>query len=93
MNNNLKNKKILILGFSTTGIASAKYFVKQNALVYISEFNKMQEKNKALVEELKNLGIEIEFEGHSENFINNSDFCILSPSPKKRTPRNHAWFL
>ena len=80
MNNNLKNKKILILGFSTTGIASAKYFVKQNALVYISEFNKMQEKNKALVEELKNLGIEIEFEGHSENFINNSDFCILSPS-------------
>ena len=46
MNNELKNKKILILGFSTTGIASAKYFAQQNALVFISEFNQMQEKNK-----------------------------------------------
>lgn len=80
MNNELKNKKVLILGFSTTGVASAKYFAHQEANVYISEYSKMQEKNKSQVEELKNLGIKIEFEGHSEEFINNSEFCILSPS-------------
>ncbi len=80
MNNSLKNKKILILGFSTTGIASAKYFASAGANVFISEFSEMQEKNQTKLKELQALGIKIEFNGHSEEFINNSDFCILSPS-------------
>ncbi|MBQ4646821.1 MAG: UDP-N-acetylmuramoyl-L-alanine--D-glutamate ligase [Candidatus Gastranaerophilales bacterium] len=78
--NNLKNKKILILGFSTTGIAAAKYFIKKEAQVYISEFKELEEKNISLANELKIQGINLEFNGHSENFINNADFCILSPS-------------
>ena len=78
--NNIKNKKILILGFSVTGIACAKYFANREANVYISEYNEQQEKNQTKIEELKSLGIKIEFNGHSEDFICNSDFCILSPS-------------
>ena len=77
---NLSNKKILILGYSVTGISSAKYFISKGAKVYISEF---KDKNDLNVEELQNLldkGIKVEFLGHSDEFINGSDFCILSPS-------------
>ena len=77
---NFQNKKVLILGFSTTGIAAARYFIKQEANVYISEFSELKEKNATIVEELKEKGAKIEFNGHSEEFITNSDLCILSPS-------------
>lgn len=76
----LKDKKILILGFSTTGIASAKYFKSKGADVFISEFSPMKDSQQKDFDELKNLGINIEFEGHTDSFINNAEFCILSPS-------------
>lgn len=78
--NNLENKKILILGFSTTGIAAAKYFAKHNAQVFVSEFEKIKEKDALRIEELEKQGVKIEFGGHSEEFISNCEFCILSPS-------------
>ena len=78
--NNLENKKILILGFSTTGVACAKYFAKQKANVFISEFCELKEKNVTLASEIESLGVNLEFNGHSDEFINNTDFCILSPS-------------
>ncbi|MBQ8635717.1 UDP-N-acetylmuramoyl-L-alanine--D-glutamate ligase [bacterium] len=78
--NNLKNKKILILGFSLTGVACAKYFAQNEANVFISEYNQESNKDKEKIEVLKSQNIKIEFGGHSEEFINNSDFCILSPS-------------
>ena len=77
---NLENKKILILGFSTTGVACAKYFAKQNAKVFVSEYCELKEKNVELAHELENLGIKLEFNGHSDEFIKNAKFCILSPS-------------
>ncbi len=80
MDNNLKNKKVLILGFSTTGIAAAKYFQSQGADVYLSEFNKKSDKDQNEIDKLLSLNIKIEFEGHSDEFINNAEFCILSPS-------------
>ena len=80
MDNNLKNKKVLILGFSTTGIAAAKYFQSQGADVYLSEFNKKSDKDQNEIDKLLSLNIKIEFEGHSDEFINNADFCILSAS-------------
>ena len=58
---NLKNKKVLILGFSTTGIACAKYFANAGADTYISEFN--EKKDNKTVSELETLGIKIEFNG------------------------------
>ena len=45
---NLKNKKVLILGFSTTGIACAKYFANAGADTYISEFNEKKDNKKYL---------------------------------------------
>ena len=69
-----QNKKILILGFSLTGVACAKYFAQYKANVYVSEFNEIQEKDKTLVEELNSMNVHLEFGGHSDEFINNSEF-------------------
>lgn len=80
MKDNLKNKKILILGFSTTGTAAAKYFVSKGADVYISEFEDKKEKDNELIATLENQGVKLEFKGHSDEFIEGSEFCILSPS-------------
>lgn len=77
---NLENKKVLILGFSTTGVACAKYFANKNANVFVSEYSELKEKDKQLAKELENLGVNLEFSGHSEEFINNAEFCVLSPS-------------
>ena len=76
----LRNKKILILGFSTTGTACAKYFRLKGADTYVSEYSQMSDKQKEDYEELKNLGVNIEFGGHSDEFLKNAEFCILSPS-------------
>lgn len=77
---NLENKKVLILGFSTTGIAAAKYFINKKAHVFISEYEELKEKNIIQAKELENLGVKLEFKGHSDEFIKDADFCILSPS-------------
>ena len=77
---NLKDKKVLILGFSTTGCAAAVYFNKLGANVFVSEFSERLEKNNEKIDELEKLGIKIEFSKHSDEFINNSEFCVLSPS-------------
>lgn len=79
-NNILKEKKVLILGFSLTGVASAKYFAQQGANVYISEFSQINEKDRDLLDEVKKLGIKTEFNGHSDEFLEGAEFCILSPS-------------
>lgn len=86
MDNNLKNKKVLILGFSTTGVSAAKYFKAQGADVYLSEFNKKSDKDQDKINELLSLGINLEFEGHSDDFINGADFCVLSPSIPTDSP-------
>lgn len=80
MDNNLNNKKVLILGFSTTGVSAAKYFKTHGAEVYLSEFGDKNTKNQDEVNELLSLNINIEFGGHSDEFINGADFCIVSPS-------------
>ena len=78
--NKLSNKKILILGFSVTGISAAKYFISKGADVYISESKAKDNINIEELESLENKGIKVEFSGHSDEFINNSELCILSPS-------------
>ena len=78
-----KNKKILVLGYSITGVAAAKYLAKNGASVYLSE---VKERTNQDTKELENLGVQIEFNGHSEEFINNAAFAILSPSIPPKTP-------
>ena len=72
------DKKVLILGFSRSGISAAKYLNSKGADCYITEI-KTQSKDEELINELKKEGIKIEFGGHSEEFINDSYIAITSP--------------
>lgn len=76
----IESKKVLVVGFSTTGIAAAKYLHNKGMDVYITENNELSSKNKDLVEDLTSKGIKIEFGAHSDEFIEGVNFAILSPS-------------
>jgi len=78
--NNSKNKKVLIIGFSTTGIAAARYFVHLGYDVYISESGDKAQKNQSLIDEMESLNVKMEFCSHSDEFIQGAKFAILSPS-------------
>ena len=55
-------------------------YVPKPDLGDIKESKAKDDVNTEELESLENKGIKIEFSGHSEEFINNSEFCILSPS-------------
>ena len=73
------DKKVLILGLSKSGIAAAKYLSEKGADCYITEYKPLEDKDRELVEELNNLGIQVETGGHSDEFINDSYIAITSP--------------
>ncbi len=77
---NVENKKVLIVGFSTTGTASAKYLKSKGFDVYLTEKNPLAPKNKDKAQELEKLGIKLEFSVHSDEFTDGVNFAILSPS-------------
>ncbi len=83
---NLSGKKVLIIGFSLTGKKSAEFFVKSGAEVYITEAKEKTSKDEDEIKKLENLGVKLEFGGHSGEFLNNTDFAIISPSIKDDSP-------
>lgn len=77
-------KKVLILGLSKSGISAAKYLVGAGEYdVYLTESK--SEVDKAQVEELKSIGVKIEFGGHSDEFIEGADFAVTSPGIPPRS--------
>lgn len=72
-------KKVLVLGLSKSGIAAAKFAKKHGAVVYLTEGKDVSPEKLYKVDELKNLGINIEYGAHSDEFINNADLVVTSP--------------
>lgn len=72
-------KKVLVLGLSKSGIAAAKLAKKHGAVVYLTEGKDVTSENLYKVEELKDLGINVEYGAHSDEFINNADLVVTSP--------------
>jgi len=73
-----KGKKVLIVGCGTSGVAAAKYLVKQGARVMITDTKQRTE----LAEPLKELGdlkVEFEFGGHTEKSFLGAELIIVSP--------------
>ncbi len=81
----LRDKKVLILGLSVTGLGVAKFLSATGALCHISEFDKKKENSPEHIEAL-DLGASLEFGGHSEEFIRGSEFAIISPSIPQNAP-------
>lgn len=85
MKKNWYDKKVLILGLSKSGIAAAKYLSGKCANVYITESREEKPEDKALIEELKALDIQVEMGGHSDEFINDSYLAVASPGIPPRS--------
>jgi len=76
----VRGKKVLVLGLSKSGIAAAKFAKKHGADVFLTEYNDVTTKEQSdKVKELEDLGIHVEYNGHSDNFIKKSDLAVTSP--------------
>ncbi len=73
------DKKILILGFSRSGVSAAKYLNSKGAECYISDAKEYTDKDNNKLKELNDLGIQVEFKGHSAEFIDDAYIAITSP--------------
>ena len=73
------DKKVLVLGFSKSGISAAKYLNKVGADVYITEFRAEKPEDAEVLNELKAAGINVEFGGHSDEFIKDAYIAVTSP--------------
>ena len=71
--------KVLVLGFSRSGIAAAKLAKKRGFDVYLTEGKSLSPEKSEQVEDLKSSGINVEFGGHSDEFIEGANFVITSP--------------
>ena len=78
-NQDLRGQKVLVLGLSKSGIAAAKLAKRHGADVYLSEGNDVSQDRLHLVEELRELGINVEYGGHSDTFISRSHYAVTSP--------------
>lgn len=74
-----KDKKVLVLGFSKSGISAAKFLKSKGADVYITEFRDETTDDRNNINEVIGLGINVEFGGHSDEFIKGSVIAITSP--------------
>jgi len=73
-----KAKKVLIVGCGNSGVAAAKFLVKQGARVMITDTKQRTE----LAEPLKELGdlkVDFEFGGHTERSFMGAELIIVSP--------------
>ena len=75
-----KDKKILIMGFSLSGKAAARYLADKGCNIYITEHREQKPDDEKEVNELTSKGIKIEFGGHSDEFLKDVDLAITSPS-------------
>ena len=73
------SEKVLVLGLSKSGIASARFLNKKGASVFITEAKEPKEEYINEISELKALGIQIETGGHSDEFIKGSSYAVTSP--------------
>ena len=75
----LFDKKVLILGFSKSGISAAKYLNNVGANVYITEYRDKKTEDDESLKKLENTGTQVEFGGHSNEFIKDAYIAVTSP--------------
>ena len=74
-----RERKILVLGLSKSGISAAKYLNKHGADVYITESRERKDEDNKTIAELELLGIKVEMGSHSDEFIKDSYIAVTSP--------------
>ena len=74
-----RERKVLVLGLSKSGISAAKYLNKHGADVYITESRERKDEDNKTIAELELLGIKVEMGSHSDEFIKDSYIAVTSP--------------
>lgn len=74
----LKNKQVLIVGLAKTGVSLAHFLVKYGAQVTISD-HKSSAELAYYLEQVEELPLKLELEGHNPKSFLNKDYVILSP--------------
>ena len=74
----LKDKQILIVGLAQTGVSLARFLIKYGAQVTISD-HKSEAELARYLEQVEDLSIQLELEGHTLKSFLKKDYVILSP--------------
>ncbi|MBT0653317.1 UDP-N-acetylmuramoyl-L-alanine--D-glutamate ligase [Geomobilimonas luticola] len=74
----LKNKKILVVGLARTGVAVARFLVKQGAQVTITDM-KGEADLASWLDKLAGLPVTLELGGHDEERFRTADLIVVSP--------------
>ncbi len=74
----LINKKVLVVGLGTTGIATSLFLKEKGAKVTVSEI-RSEDKLLPTVQRLRNLGIKVEAKEHKRETFLSSDLIVVSP--------------
>ena len=74
----LKGKKIAVIGLGKTGVYLSRFLLKHGAEVLISDHKSEAELSSSL-EEVQDLPIKFELEGHNPKSLIQQDYVILSP--------------
>lgn len=85
-----ENKKILVLGMARSGYEVSKFLVKRGNTVILNDSGKEEKQNKEQVEELRKLGVELIFDSHPDDLLDNSfDYLIKNPG----VPIDHKYVI
>jgi len=74
----IRGKKIAVIGLGKTGIALSRFLLKYGAEVLISD-HKSEAELSANLENVQNLPLKFELEGHNPKTLTQQDCVILSP--------------
>ncbi|HEK84777.1 MAG TPA: UDP-N-acetylmuramoyl-L-alanine--D-glutamate ligase, partial [Candidatus Aminicenantes bacterium] len=73
----LKNKKVIVVGFGKTGMALCDFLLDQQAIITVND--KKPENQLARVDLYKSRGVNFETGGHSLELFKRADLIVLSP--------------
>ncbi len=74
-----QNKRISILGFARSGVSTALYLAARGARIKLSDAGPYNESKAFDVAKLESLGVEIEFDGHSDATVDDAELIVTSP--------------
>ncbi|MDI7258699.1 MAG: UDP-N-acetylmuramoyl-L-alanine--D-glutamate ligase [Thermodesulfobacteriota bacterium] len=74
----LNRRKVLVVGLGRTGLATVKFLKAEGAIISATEV-KTKEEMREVLRELEEIGISMEWGGHTAKNFLNQDLIVLSP--------------
>jgi UDP-N-acetylmuramoylalanine--D-glutamate ligase len=82
-NTNLKDKRVLVVGLGGSGIAASRLLLEKGAAVWITE-KADNVKIQNIAHEFVQKGAVVEIGKHTEDFVREKDFIVISPGVNAR---------